>query len=79
MTTLPLPELIKLVNKTMEVDESGDAAFDKFLQEEADRDLDNLLCELSPDLLVRYLVWASGPNWEQFLKTAKPGDVPPKG
>jgi hypothetical protein len=75
-TSLSLQELIQLVHKTEEIDESGDAAFGKFLQEEIDRDLENLLCELCPDLLVRYLVWANGAGWEQFLKTAKPGDVP---
>ncbi len=64
--------LIRGVQRTYEVDDSGDANMLEFIYQ----------CRPGPDVpfeevLKRFLVWANGTKWEQFLKDAEPGDIPP--
>lgn len=59
MTKLTLPFLIDLVKATLVIDETGDADFLVFLDEEKDN-LGDL--EDSYGLFERYLIWANGPT-----------------
>jgi hypothetical protein len=72
-----LQVLVRATLRTLEIDESGDASLDSFLEERRARPMNDSI--LLKDFLEEFLVWANGPDWESFLATAKVGDVPPKG
>ena len=68
--------LVEQVVKTYHIDESGDANLQEFVLDHMDKlDMDSWSVN---DLLEQFLIWANGPNWDTFLKTAQQGDVPPK-
>jgi hypothetical protein len=69
-----LVRLFTYYKKTLEVDEGGDANLHEYLCEEGWK----LAGKTIEEVLEGFLVWANGENWQQFLDTAKPGDVPPK-
>jgi hypothetical protein len=71
-----LPILIKAVLRTHEIDESGDANLTSFLEERSAKPIaTNMTLE---DFLHEFLLWANGLEWEDFLATAKVGDIPPR-
>lgn len=65
--------LIEMVQKTHDIDESGDANFMTFLEE----NWQNVPSSLNA-ILVAFLIWANGPKWDGWLQTAQVGDIPPK-
>ena len=72
--------IVRAVLKTYEIDESGDTNLHAFLEEHYERWTDSSEGRGSTsDMLVAFLEWANGPNWETFLRAAEIGDVPPKG
>lgn len=80
-----MQELVAAYLKTLEIDESGDATLINFLSEQLPADpnewnKDYEIPEEPTDakLFRDFLVWANGPNWKEFLATAKRGDVPTK-
>ncbi len=81
-----LQTLLEAVYKTYEIDDSGDATLYGYLEEYRTGNVAHYRAlpeyrELPTDtigLLEGFLIWANGTRWEQFLKTAEIGDIPPK-
>lgn len=71
MSDKTLSELHDYVQRTAEIDESGDATLDEFLLDQGTKGYPGIR-----ELFTAYLVWANGENWEQFLDHAKVGDIP---
>jgi len=67
-----LCDLMRLCIKTGEIDESGDASMEKYYEEQEPYGIEAIL----KSSLKRYLIWANGENYEEFLKNAKLGDYP---
>lgn len=77
MPNKELQQLLQAVAKTYKIDE-GDANLYEYLVE-AYQDGKLGLGDMSLNqFLEGYLIWANGTNWEEWLKTAQPGDIPPK-
>ena len=74
MTNKTLHELAEYVQRTYEVDDSGDATIEEFL---LDLDSKGERTDVR-ELFIGFLVWANGTKWEQFLDGAQVGDIPPK-
>jgi len=72
MTNKTLQELVGYVQRTHEVDDSGDANLVEYLVAQVEH-ANGLRA-----FMVAYLVWANGEDWERFLDNAKVGDIPPK-
>ncbi len=72
MTDKTMSELVDYVQRTMEVDDSGDANWSEYLYSLSKERAD------IRELFIGFLVWANGTNWEKFLDVAEVGDVPPK-
>lgn len=68
--------LVEAIKKTEEIDESGDANFQNWLLTETDLTDDDFWLRSFDQIIVDFLIWANGPNWKEFLETAKVGDVP---
>jgi len=69
-------ELIQAVVRTHEIDESGDANLLDYLRQCQETGPETWYYQHVDKFLEAFLIWANGPNWEQFLKTAKVGDRP---
>ena len=76
MTDKTEHDLMWYVRRTEEVDESGDASFVSYLEEESD--VVYVIGETRrQELIHAYLAWANGKNWKEFLDGAEVGDIPP--
>lgn len=69
--TKTIQELHDYVQRTSEIDESGDATLSEFLLEHGTEQFPT-----SRELFIAFLVWANGEDWQQFLDHAKVGDIP---
>ncbi len=70
MSDKTLSELHDYVQRTAEIDESGDATLVEYLAAQVEH------ANGLRTFMIAYLVWANGENWEQFLDHAKVGDIP---